>query len=169
MGWGSEREGGSSSSRLFLVAGETQRRMRPPLRSLTQWQRCLAFRARGQGGASHHLPTKAQVTQPAPRATLPPTSPNISPSFLPSPHQLTSPQAQLRKLRASHHSLPSSSTATPTLLLHLPPLAPPPIARLPPYSTSLEEKGLLALLPAPLIFSPFSSSPSYISENRTSP
>lgn len=27
-----------------------------------QWQHCLAFRARGQGGASHHLPTKTQVT-----------------------------------------------------------------------------------------------------------
>lgn len=46
----------------------------------------------------------------------PPTSPNISPSSLPSPHQLTSPQAQLRKLRASHHPLPPSSfssTSTP--------------------------------------------------------
>lgn len=28
-----------------------------------QWHCCLAFRVRGQGGASHHLPTKAQVTQ----------------------------------------------------------------------------------------------------------
>lgn len=111
MGWGRKGGSSSSSSRLLLVAGETQRRMRPPLRWLRQWQRCLAFRARGQGGASHHLPTKAQVTQPAP-----PPSPNISPSFLPSPHQLTSPQAQLRKLRASHHPLPSSSfssTSTP--------------------------------------------------------
>ena len=29
-----------------------------------QWQLCLAFRTQGQGGASHHLPTKAQVSQP---------------------------------------------------------------------------------------------------------
>lgn len=63
----------------------------------------------------------------------PPTSPNISPSFLPSPHQLTSPQAQLRKLRASHHPLPPSSFSSTS------PLAPPSITRLPPYSTTLEE------------------------------
>lgn len=48
-----------------------------------QWQRCLAFRARGQGGASHHLPTKAQVTQPA----------SALPHFLPSPHSSPHPTA----------------------------------------------------------------------------
>lgn len=48
-----------------------------------QWQRCLAFRARGQGGASHHLPTKAQVTQPA----------SALPHFLPSPHGSPHPTA----------------------------------------------------------------------------
>lgn len=55
-----------------------------------QWQRCLAFRARGQGGASHHLPTKAQVTQPA----------SALPHFLhPPTAHLTPLLAQLRKLR----------------------------------------------------------------------
>lgn len=48
-----------------------------------QWQCCLAFRARGQGGASHHLPTKAQVTQPA----------SALPHFLPSPHNSPHPTA----------------------------------------------------------------------------
>lgn len=48
-----------------------------------QWQCCLAFRARGQGGASHHLPTKAQVTQPA----------SALPHFLPSPHSAPHPTA----------------------------------------------------------------------------
>lgn len=48
-----------------------------------QWQRCLAFRARGQGGASHHLPTKTQVTQPA----------SALPHFLPSPQSSPRPTA----------------------------------------------------------------------------
>lgn len=48
-----------------------------------QWQRCLAFWARGQGGASHHLPTKAQVTRPA----------SALPRFLPSPHSSPHPSA----------------------------------------------------------------------------
>lgn len=48
-----------------------------------QWLRCLAFRARGQGGASHHLPTKAQVSQPA----------SALPYFLPSPHSSPHPTA----------------------------------------------------------------------------
>lgn len=45
-----------------------------------QWHCCLTFRARGQGGASHHLPTKAQVT----RLAL------ALPFFLPSPPRFTS-------------------------------------------------------------------------------
>lgn len=38
-----------------------------------QWC-CFAFRARGQGGASHHLLTKTQVRQPA--SILPPSTPS---------------------------------------------------------------------------------------------
>lgn len=48
---------------------------------------CLAFRGRGQGGACHHLPTKAQVTHLG--SEHPPPSSN----FLPSPHNAPHPTA----------------------------------------------------------------------------
>lgn len=80
-----------------------------------QWQCCLAFRARGQGGASHHLPTKAQVTQPA----------SALPHFLPSPHSSPHPTAgPAEKTEGFTPFSPCSS-----------PWAPPPTPQLSWYST----------------------------------
>lgn len=164
MGWG-RRGGGSSSSsrRLLLVAGETQRRMRLPLRWLRQWQRCLAFRARGQGGASHHLPTKAQVTQPAPHH-----HPNITqhlpqfPSIPPPAHLTPGPAEKTESFSPSPPSL--------LLLLHLPVGAPfnHSASTIQYHSRRI---GASRSVPSPSyrIFSLFCSSPLYISENRTSP
>lgn len=77
-----------------------------------QWQCCLAFRARGQGGASHHLPTKAQVTQPA----------SALPHFLPSPHKLTSPHCCLGP---AEKTMGFSFSPFPPPTLYSPPMQPP--------------------------------------------
>lgn len=92
-----------------------------------QWQCCLAFRARGQGGASHHLPTKAQVSQPA---SAPPPLPPLP--FL--PPYLTSPCSKGTKNLTCPHSpllvLPSPPFAFMVQYLH------PPLIRHTPFSVS---------------------------------
>lgn len=93
-----------------------------------QWQHCLAFRARGQGGASHHLPTKAQVTQPA----------SALPHFLPSPHSSPHPiTGPAEKTQGFSPFFPCSS-----------PRAPPPTPQLSWYST------FISLWKGPFLFLP---------------
>lgn len=76
---------------------------------------CLAFRVRGQGGASHHLPTKAQVTQ---LGSAPP------PIFLPSPHNSPHPTA----VPAEKTQVFSLFVSTLFFFPQCPPLSPHPLS-----------------------------------------
>lgn len=74
-------EGGGAVC-LFLVARETPSACVCCYSCQTMALLLSIQRERGQGGASHHLPTKGQVTQPA---SAPPSFPSIPPQ-LTSPH-----------------------------------------------------------------------------------